>query len=523
MKKLLMGLCLLFFVLSETRAADRSIWKYTMSEDLLTVSVTIPKGQYLYQKSTSAELSHNDKALAPSEIPRTVSHEDSFSGKAEIYSGGAVHSWKFKLNKDSFPLKLLLRWRGCAEAAGGRPAMCFLPGSDEFAFEKPEIVKTPKLLIPEEEPAVVPEKKEEKAEPGNNSNEFPGFEIVRAEVGYLDAPEFIAFLKGEKRELFLSFAGRNFLMVLLLTFLGGIALNLTPCVLPMIPINLAIIGAKTGTRAACMFRGLIYGAGIAFAYGALGVAVVLTGSSFGVIDSTWWFNAFIAVLFILLGLSLFDLFLLDLSRFDSKFRSLSGARLVGIFAMGAVAAILAGACVAPVVVAALLQSSRMYNSGEHIGLILPFVLGLGMALPWPIAAAGFSVMPKPGVWMKYVKYGFGVIILLMGLYYGYTAFQIGTASGSLEKMAQNETALKDALRESARSGKLVLIDFRAEWCKSCKTMEATTFKNPNVQEEIKNFLFVPFDATDISNPNISAMLERFGVAGLPAYLVVRGK
>lgn len=522
MKKLLMGLCLLFFVLAEARSADRSTWKYTMSEDLLTVSVTVPKGQYLYQKSTSAEVLHDGKVLAPSESPRTVSHEDSFSGKAEVYPGGAVHAWKFKLAKDSFPLKLLLRWQGCAEAAGGRPAMCFLPGREEFSFEKPEIVTAPKTLFPEEEPAV-PEKKEAKAEPAKDSKEFPGFEIVRAEVGYMGAPEFIAFLKGEKRELFLSFAGRNFLTILLLTLLGGIALNLTPCVLPMIPINLAIIGAKTGNRAACIFRGLIYGAGIAFAYGALGVAVVLTGSSFGVIDSTWWFNTFIAVLFILLGLSLFDLFLLDLSRFDSKFRSLSGARLIGIFAMGAVAAILAGACVAPVVVAALLQSSRMYNSGEHIGLILPFVLGLGMALPWPIAAAGFSVMPKPGVWMKYVKYGFGIIILLMGLYYGYTAFQIGTASGSLEKMAQNETALKDALRESARSGKLVLIDFHAEWCKSCKTMEATTFKNPSVQEEIKNVLFVPFDATDISNPNISAMLERFGVAGLPAYLVVRGK
>ncbi len=518
MKKLLMGLCLLFFVPAGILAADRSTWKYTMSENLLTVSVTVPKGQYLYQKSTSAEVLQNGKSLSASETPGAVPHEDSFSGKTEVYQGGAVHAWKFKLEKGSFPLTLLLRWQGCAEAAEGRPAMCFLPGSREFTFDKPEIVSSPETLFPK---AV---KEPEKIEPKKEENGFPGYEIVRTESGYIGAPEFVAFLKGEKRELFLSFAGENFLMILLLTLLGGIALNLTPCVLPMIPINLAIIGAKTGNRAVCMFRGLVYGAGIAMAYGVVGVAVVLTGSSFGVIDSTWWFNGMVALLFIVLGLSLFDLFILDFSKYDSKFRSLSGARLIGIFAMGAVAAILAGACVAPVVVAALLQSSRMYNSGQHIGLVLPFVLGLGMALPWPIAAAGFSVMPKPGVWMKYVKYGFGAIILLIGIYYGYTAFLIGTASaGSPEKMAQNETALKEALRESAKSGRFVLIDFHAEWCKSCKAMESTTFKDAAVREELKNLIFIPFDATDISNPKISAVLKRFEVPGLPAYLIVRGK
>ena len=141
--------------------------------------------------------------------------------------------------------------------------------------------------------------------------DFPKFEIIRAESGFIGAPQFIQFLKGEKRELFLSFAGKSFWLILLLTFLGGIALNLTPCVLPMIPINLAIIGARDGSRWHCMFRGLVYGAGIALAYGILGIVVVVTGSSFGVIDSAWWFNALVALLFIGLGLSMFDVFILD--------------------------------------------------------------------------------------------------------------------------------------------------------------------------------------------------------------------
>ena len=81
----------------------------------------------------------------------------------------------------------------------------------------------------------------------------------------------------------------------------------------------------------------------------------------------------------------------------------------------------------------------------------------------------------------------------------------------------------NALRRSAAENRPVLIDFRAEWCKNCKAMEQTAFKNPEVVAELKNFIFIHFDATDISNPEISGILKKFGVSGLPAYLIVKGK
>ena len=251
------------------------------------------------------------------------------------------------------------------------------------------------------------------------------------------------------------------------------------------------------------------------------IAVVLTGSQFGTIDSLWWFNALIALLFIGLGLALFDVFIFDLSRFGSNVPGLSGARYAGIFLMGAVAALLAGACVAPVVVAALIEAGKLYNSGETAGLFLPLVLGLGMAFPWPLLAGGFAVLPKPGAWMKYVKYAFGTLIILLGLYYGWLAYEIGTARP--DAPGKSVKMLEDALLRSAREKKPVLLDFRAEWCKNCKAMERTTFNDPAVVSELKNFLFVKFDATDISDPEISAVLKKFGVSGLPAYLVVQGK
>ena len=195
--------------------------------------------------------------------------------------------------------------------------------------------------------------------------------------------------------------------ILLIVFFGGLALNLTPCVLPMIPINLAIIGAGTqaGSRGRGFLLGGAYGAAMALVYGVLGLIVILTAGTFGTINSSPWFNLGIAMLFIALGLAMFDLIAIDFSRFASRTNvgpSRRGSFLVA-FGMGAVAALLAGACVAPVVIQVVLFSSDMYAKGTNLALALPFFLGIGMAVPWPLAGAGLAALPKPGAWMVRVK------------------------------------------------------------------------------------------------------------------------
>ena len=220
--------------------------------------------------------------------------------------------------------------------------------------------------------------------------------------GYLSASEFLQHVRDaeagvKSRGLF---EGRGPLAILLVVLIGGLALNLTPCVLPMIPINLAIIGAgaQAGSRSRGFLLGSAYGAAMAVVYGVLGLIVILTAGTFGTINASPWFNAGIAVLFVVLGLAMFDLLLIDFSRFSTAFQPGSANRgsVALAFTMGAVAALLAGACVAPVVIQVVLFSSNLYASGTHVALALPFVLGVGMAIPWPFAGAGMAALPEAG-------------------------------------------------------------------------------------------------------------------------------
>ena len=119
----------------------------------------------------------------------------------------------------------------------------------------------------------------------------------------------------------------------------------------------------------------------------------------------------------------------------------------------AIAALLAGACVAPVVIQVVLFSSNLYATGTSIALALPFVLGLGMALPWPIAGAGLASLPKPGAWMVRVKQAFGVVILATAVYYGYPPTASSRTAGSIgERAGERRRKLKEGWHSSLADG-----------------------------------------------------------------------
>jgi thiol:disulfide interchange protein DsbD len=426
------------------------------------------------------------------------------------------------------PQSLLIKFQGCSNSA------CYFPEKHPFMITLTGIVSQIENRAADDPgPSTL-----DVTESQIRTN---GFRIAARETGYIPKKEFLAFLDQSKSGHGASIdALEKFNQVgpavsLLLILLGGAGLNLTPCVLPLIPINLAIIGA--GARASSRRRGFAlggtYGLGMALVYGGLGLAVVLTGSKFGALNSSVWFNVGIAAIFLVMSLAMFDLVNVDFSRFQGQMGGASSAQrgqFVLALSMGAMAALLAGACVAPVVISVLLMATQLYGKGAVAGLLLPFLLGLGMALPWPFAGAGLSFLPKPGKWMKWVKYSFGVLILLFAGYYGHLAFKVFESDAQLHASrnapasdsaaGSPNASLIAALQQAKTQAKPLLIDFAASWCKNCVAMDSTVFPVPEVKTQLQQFVVVRYDAEKPNESPAREVLNQFGVMGLPTYVVL---
>ena len=374
-----------------------------------------------------------------------------------------------------------------------------------------------------------------RATPADALTTLDRFTVRGTTGGYLGREDFLQFVRDAESGVAAAglFDGRGPLAILLIVLIGGLALNLTPCVLPMIPINLAIIGA--GASAQSRQRGFLlgstYGGAMALVYGVLGLVVILTAGTFGTINASPWFNLAIAIVFVVLALGMFDVIPIDFSKWSAQ-AGTGGARgSFGLaFTMGAIAALLAGACVAPVVIQVVLFSSSMYAGGSSLALALPFFLGVGMALPWPVAGAGIAALPKPGAWMVRVKQAMGVVILGTAVYYGYLAYGLfdnlnvdaSAVSGSVQKkLAEGWTdSLADGLARAEREQKPVLLDFWATWCKNCLTMDKTTFENTEVKAALDGYVKIKVQAEDPDAEPVKALMARFNAVGLPTYVIL---
>jgi cytochrome c biogenesis protein CcdA len=361
--------------------------------------------------------------------------------------------------------------------------------------------------------------------------------VVRAsDGGYMNSDRFLQFIADAESGKAPAgwFDDRSVLAIVAIVFLGGLALNLTPCVLPMIPINLAIIGAgaQSRRRSRGFLLGATYGAAMAVVYGVLGLVVVLTAGTFGAINASPWFNLGIAVLFVVLGLAMFDVVNIDFSRLSSRIRFDEASRgtFFLAFAMGGIAALLAGACVAPVVIQVVLFASDRYAAGASAALALPFLLGVGMAVPWPVAGAGLAALPRPGAWMMRVKYAFGVFILATAAYYGYTAYGLfanrwvdpaSVAASVSEKIKEGwHASLAEGLRVADRDKTPVLIDLWATWCKNCLVMDRTTLADPEVVKALSGYTRIKLQAEDPDQPPARDVMERARGVGLPTYVIL---
>ncbi len=308
----------------------------------------------------------------------------------------------------------------------------------------------------------------------------------------------------------------------------GLLLNLTPCVLPLIPVSLSLIGAMTHApattdasgdrRRARRFgfrQGLLYGMAQMAVYGGLGLLAALGGSRFGAFNESPWFNWGVALLFVWFALAMFDVVSLDLSRFRPQRRQSSAPGIVAPLLLGALSALLASACVAPVLLSVLLLTADLHAQGSRFALLLPWMLGLGLATPWPFLGAGIARLPAPGAWMQTLKRAFGVLILLTALYYLYLGFAVRAPGGEQHLPEEWHTAPESLAQ--ATPGQPVLLYFWGKACRSCTLLSRHTFQDAAVRRELASWFPIAIQADDPAN---EAICDYFQIKGMPTFVLL---
>ncbi len=342
----------------------------------LEVRFSIAKGYYLYRdKFRFAADPATIRLGTPLLPPGKEKHDETF-GRVEVYYDQVLIRLPVERNSSGpLPLTLRVSSQGCADAG-----ICYPPQQQSLAVELPD----------------------------------------PAAVAAIAAPASAVASGDESGRIAQLFRHAGFWLLLGSFFGFGLLLSLTPCVFPMIPILSGIIvGAGRAGQGVSHARGfllsLAYVLGMAATYAAAGVAAGLTGTLLATTLQNPWVLGTFAGVFVLLSLSMFGFYELQLptflqTRVSEEVSHIRGGSLPGVAAMGALSALIVGPCVAAPLAGALLYIGQ---SGDALlGGAALFTMALGMGTPLlVVGASAATLLPKSGPWMEAVKRAFGVILL----------------------------------------------------------------------------------------------------------------
>ena len=358
------------------------------------------------------------------------------------------------------------------------------------------------------------------------------------------------------------------LLTLLGVFLGGLALNLTPCIYPLIPITVSYFGGRGGERAGLLgFHALLFLLGLAVTNSTLGVVAALTGGLLGSVLQHPAVLVTIAVILVGLALSFFGLWELKLPGFLTQAASRSYSGYGGSLFMGVTLGVVAAPCIGPFVLGLLTYVASTGN--PYLGFLLFFVLSIGLGLPLTILAffsGKLDRLPRSGEWMIWVRKLFGwvlvamaaylvkplfpshlagmilfsAIILAAGVHLGFIDRTKGTSRvfgvvkksfgiGAFALAAYIVIPLvttspgvawqpysEQLIQQAAKMGKPVIIDFYADWCSPCVKLDQVTFHDPKVVGEAEaEFVMLKVDLTQKGNPLHEGLLAQYDVRGVP--------
>jgi len=360
------------------------------------------------------------------------------------------------------------------------------------------------------------------------------------------------------------------LLGLIFVFLGGLALNLTPCVYPLIPITIGFFGGQSeGSTKRLVMMGILFVLGLAVTYSIIGVVTSLTGALFGALLQNPLVIIAVALILIALSLSMFGVYEFKLP--DSLVAKVGGAKggMYGAFFMGLTLGIVAAPCIGPFVLGLVTYVASKQD--PFFGFIMFFVLALGLGTPYlflAIFSGKIKNLPRAGEWMQGVEHIFGLILVGMAIYFllpllpnesaGYilpiymilagvfvlffekkaksvkgfqifkTLFSVLIISIAVYALVPSDTKSvawqpysEEAVAEISNRG--VIIDFYADWCIPCKELDAFTFSNPEVIEVSEEFETYKADLTESLSPEVEHLREKYKIVGVPTVLILNSK
>jgi thiol:disulfide interchange protein DsbD len=367
------------------------------------------------------------------------------------------------------------------------------------------------------------------------------------------------------------------LISFLVIFLGGLGLNLTPCIYPLIPITIGFFLAQgTGSPRWVFVLSLFYVLGMAVTYSILGTLAAFTGSLFGSALQNPLVLIFIACVLVGLSLSMFGLYEIRMPAFLTRIAGKSSHGVFGALLMGLTVGILAAPCIGPFVIGLLSYVGERGN--PVLGFWAFFVLALGLGTPFlflGMLSGSISKLPRSGQWMVWVRKIFGFVLLGMAAYFLRNLFSTGfywllqasivavgaiylgwvegsgkglrvfrtikwgmgilgillssylvLAPGHLFSHRQGIQWLgydEELLQRSLTQGKPVIIDFTADWCIPCREMEKRTFSSPPVIAKAKQFSTLQVDLTHSTRPETRSFMERYRIKGVPTVIFLDRK
>lgn len=508
-----------------------------------------PKEEYLIPTILKFEPLENasfDKIIYPDPKMATFSFSEE---RMSVYEGDVTFYCKLTLS-DKFPLgKALIKGMLSFQACNDQN--CFAPTEESFEIPFEAVVSEETLLKTKtevfEKVSEEPEKMEQETVTAVQftSDEMKAKQIIEKGLPYA----IIAF------------------------FIFGLALNLTPCVYPVIPITVGYFGGQSDRRKGFNFiMALFYVIGIAIIFALLGLISGLAGKQWGFLFQNPWFVIVITVIILAMAASMFGAFEITVPAWLSSSLGKSREGNVGAFVMGLTVGVVIAPCAAGIIIGLVGLVAKLGIVVK--GTLLFFIMGLGLGLPYLILATFSGLLnrlPKSGMWMVWVRKLFGVLLIGVALYFflpqsthiydqqgfffgllaifgglllgfldhapGYTkSFKIGRGIFGIlvilfgifltnNAIKAKPSALNwvyyenQSISELREEGNPIFIDFYADWCAPCKEMDRKTFKDERVIELARQFTMVKVDCT-APDDNIRKFMNEFQVTGMPTYVFI---